>query len=201
MQFCATHKMDGMEHLRRKHCSFCFTNYVWERRPDNAGDICVGCFELANPDHPLLIRRKIKENFLFDKLQEALPNRSFRWDKVVPNECKIRFRPDFYFTGVHRDAVIECDENGHRGYDTTCAQARQHGLVVANAFRPLYVYRLDPDLEPKAIVVTIKAGLAKCGPGWKNKFESLVEKVTQFLEWDVATPVTEDELLMTEVYI
>ena len=87
-----------------------------------------------------------------------------------------------YITCVNRDVIVECDEFGHAGYDRICEEARQHGLVTANRYRPLRVFRFNPDEVPKAITVNAN-GQASCEHG-------SISAMKQFFNWDKENPVT-----------
>ena len=198
---CNDHKTHEMSDVVNKRCAECSTFRVWKSLPTGFPSLCLGCFDRAYPDHPKIRRRKTKETFFYHKMREALPDVQLRWDKSVPNTCGIKRRPDYYIEGVYRDLAGECDENDHDDYETTCEEARLHDLVVANGYRPLHVFRFNPDGTPKPVRVSQKTGVASEGPGFKALIDKIVTGIREWIVWDATTPVAPNELLLDVTYL
>jgi len=198
---CAGCKTPAMTNVISKRCAKCSTYLVWKSLPTGFTSLCLGCFDRAYPDHPKIRRRKTKETFFYHKMREALPDVQIRWDKAVPNTCGIKRRPDYYIEGVYRDLAGECDENDHDDYETTCEEARLHDLVVANGYRPLHVFRFNPDGTPKPVRISQKTGVASEGPGFKALMDKITTGIREWIVWDATTPVAPNEPLLDVTYL
>ena len=198
---CATHKTPDMSDVMHKRCSTGDGYGVWKNLPKGYPDLCLGCFDKTYPDHPKIKRRKTKETFFFHKFRQALPDIPIRWDKAVPNGCGILRRPDYFIEGVYRDLVGECDENDHASYDTTCEEARLHDLAVANGYRPIHMFRFNPDGKPSAVRIARDTGIASEGPGYKALMSEITTSIRAWLAWDAATPLSPDESLLNITYL
>ena len=165
---CSTHHLDGMIDVVSKRCEKCENYRVWKNCPKDKSQLCLGCFGKAFPNHPRIRRTKTKEIFFLYKIQHAVPEISIRADKVIRNDCDLQRRPDYFFEGIYRDLNGECDENGHSGYDTTCEEARLHNLIEANGYRPIHVFRFNPDAKPLPVIINKETGIASEGPGYQG---------------------------------
>jgi hypothetical protein len=65
-------------------------------------------------------------------------------DKSIQGGCSQR-RPDCLIDTYTHSIIIECDENQHELYDTTCEQARINELFTDLADRPIVFIRFNPD--------------------------------------------------------
>lgn len=79
---------------------------------------CFRCYCVLNPNIKIKHRYKTKEFLLADALKNMNLDIDFIQDKHVGG-CSKR-RPDFLFELFTHTVIIECDENGHTSYDTTC---------------------------------------------------------------------------------
>jgi hypothetical protein len=105
---------------------------------------CFQCYCVLNPDIEIKFRYKTKEFLLAEALQEMNLNIDFIQDKRVEGGCSRR-RPDFLFDLFTHTIIIECDENGHNNYDTTCEIAKLNDTFTDLADRPMVLIRFNPD--------------------------------------------------------
>ena len=202
--FCQKHRSDDMVDVTHKRCESCDRLVVWFRCPKDKPQLCFGCFEIKFPDFPQLRRFKTKENFFRHKILKAIPGITIRGDKVIPNGCKLLQRPDYYIGGIYRDLIGECDEDGHNRqyhYKTPCEEARPHNFLEANGYRPIHVFRFNPDSKPLPVTINQNTGIASEGPGFKVLMDKMVTFIREWLEWDANNPVDSDEQLMQVTYL
>jgi hypothetical protein len=68
----------------------------------------------------------------------------FIQDKRIEGGCSKR-RPNFLFDLFTHTVIIECDENGHSNYDSTCETAKLNDTFTDLANRPMVLIRFNPD--------------------------------------------------------
>jgi hypothetical protein len=105
---------------------------------------CFICYCVLNPDIEIKRRYKTKENLLAEALKAMNLGVDFIQDKRVNEGCSKR-RPDFLFDLFTHTVIVECDENGHRDYDTTCEIAKLNETFTDLADRPMVLIRFNPD--------------------------------------------------------
>lgn len=72
--------------------------------------------------------------------------------KKVDGGCSKR-RPDFLFD-IFTHTVIECDENDHKDYSTSCEIAKLNETFTDLADRPMILIRFNPDnYEGKVVLI------------------------------------------------
>jgi hypothetical protein len=98
--------------------------------------LCSYC----NPDKSK--NRKTKENRVRDLLIEH--NIPFIQDKVIENECCLKYRPDFLIDCGTYYIILECDENAHVQYEKECEIVRMNN-VTSGLCLPCKWIRYDPD--------------------------------------------------------
>jgi hypothetical protein len=59
-------------------------------------------------------------------------------------KCSYRHR-DFLFELFTHTLIVECDENDHRDYSTTCEIAKLNSTFTDLADRPMILIRFNPD--------------------------------------------------------
>jgi hypothetical protein len=101
---------------------------------------CFKCYCVLNPDIDIPRRYKVKETHL----KEALEEFNFINDKRIDGGCSSR-RPDFLLDLNLFTLIIECDENGHSGYNTTCEIAKLNDTFTDLADRSIVLIRFNPD--------------------------------------------------------
>lgn len=105
---------------------------------------CFKCYCVLNPDIEIKRRYKTKENLLAEALKQMNLGIDFIQDKPVQGGCSKR-RPDFLFDLFTHTVIVECDENGHSGYDTTCEIDKLNATFTDLADRPMILIRFNPD--------------------------------------------------------
>ena len=68
----------------------------------------------------------------------------FIQDKKVEGGCSKR-RPDFLF-----ECFIECNENNHDSYDTSCEIAKLNDQFTDLADRPMIIIEFNPDYSKES---------------------------------------------------
>jgi hypothetical protein len=87
---------------------------------------------------------KIKEIHMRDALKAKLDCGTMIFDKTIAGGCSRR-RPDVLIDNGGFPIIVECDENKHASYDTTCENKRLMELFLDLGSRPLTVIRFNPD--------------------------------------------------------
>jgi hypothetical protein len=137
--YCSKHKLENMIDIKNKTCknSWCKTRSIPKYK-----DYCLRCFIHEFPDQKISRHYKIKETHVTDYLKETFPDK-FTFDKTVGG-CSKR-RPDAYLDLYTHIIIVECDENQHTDYDTTCEITRLNELFTDLGDRPLVFIRFNPD--------------------------------------------------------
>lgn len=102
---------------------------------------CFQCYCVLNPEIEIPRRFKLRENHLAD----ALSGYGFIQDKRIEGGCSAR-RPDFLLECFTHVVIVECDENGHSGYDTNCEISRINETFTDLGDRPIVLIRFNPDV-------------------------------------------------------
>jgi hypothetical protein len=97
-----------------------------------------------NPEIDIPRRYKIKETHVKEALVNMKLPVNFINDKRISGGCSSR-RPDFLVDLVLFTLIIECDENSHNRYDTTCEIAKLNDTFTDLADRPIVLIRFNPD--------------------------------------------------------
>jgi hypothetical protein len=105
---------------------------------------CFKCYCVRNPDIEIKRRYKTKENLLGEALKEMNLGINFIQDKKVDGGCSYR-RPDFLFDLFTHTVIVECDENDHKDYSTTCEIAKLNETFTDLADRPMILIKFNPD--------------------------------------------------------
>lgn len=113
---CEQHKDDNDINLIEKKCVKC-------ERIDilNKEGLCVNFCVPISIDNIYRKRQRLKERRVLDLLKKEL-GPPYIYDKIIPNECKDRTRPDIVY--IFRDEnkcpslyiIVEVDENQHKSY-------------------------------------------------------------------------------------
>lgn len=85
---------------------------------------------------------KTKENQVRDLLLKN--DIDFIQDKVLQNECCLKYRPDFTIDCGSYFIIIECDENAHSHYDKECEVIRMNNISSIVGL-PIKWIRYNPD--------------------------------------------------------
>ncbi|KAJ3366102.1 hypothetical protein GGF31_008169 [Allomyces arbusculus] len=107
-------------------------------------DLCLACFVIANPEHTLTVKWRLKELAVVEYFKRVCPRLSFLCNKQVPNGSSNR-RPDMFFDLGSFALIVDVDENQHRGCSYVDEHARILDLYGDIKRRPLVVVRINPD--------------------------------------------------------
>lgn len=110
--------------------------------------------------------KKTKENRLKEFLIKN--NITFIQDKMIKNDCCLKYRPDFLIDCNSYFIILECDENGHEQYDKECEVIRMNNIASGLGL-PTKFIRYNPD---------------KKGIRINKKEELLLETVNKYLNKD-----------------
>lgn len=146
---------DGLgicEHkCRKSNCVICTPHIACDNcklnvmsRTKEYHPYCFNCFCVLNPTIEISRKYKTKEFILADALKEMKLEIPFIQDKIIKGGCSKR-RPDFLFELFTHTVILENDENGHSGYDTTCEIAKLNETFTDLGDRPLLLIRFNPD--------------------------------------------------------
>jgi hypothetical protein len=140
--YCNLHKLEGMKSVTHEHQE-CLSELCMIRATTKYKGYCVRCYMHLFPDEKISRNYKIKEKYVTDYLQEIFPDLKFIFDKMTEG-CSKR-RPDVYIDLLTHIIIVECDENQHKKYDTTCEEMRINELYEDFACRPIVFIRFNPD--------------------------------------------------------
>jgi hypothetical protein len=87
---------------------------------------------------------KLKEQHMVEFIKEQFQEEDIVFDKIVNGGCSKR-RPDAYIDKFTHVVIVECDEEQHRDYDTTCENKRVMELFQDFGNRPIVFIRFNPD--------------------------------------------------------
>jgi hypothetical protein len=155
--FCYQHKTDDMFNIKHHTCKDCNLLYKSYKNHDNYCGYC-------NPNKQT--NRKKKETVVKELLETN--KLTFVYDKVIPNNCCLKYRPDFLFKCDNYYIILECDEDAHSTYSPDCEITRMN-LIISILDKPIRFIRYNPD----------KKGINK-----KQKHKELIEVLNQQLNLD-----------------
>lgn len=128
---CLEHRKDDMVDVHHKRCSNCETYRV-----NSKYKFCNFC----DPEKDTKIIRK--EIVIKNLLNEN--NYKFTHNNQFPNDCKLKFRPDFLFQCSGYFLILEVDEFAHRSYETECEIIRMNNIILGLGL-PTKFIRYNPD--------------------------------------------------------
>ena len=142
-KYCHTHKSNEMVQLRGKHC--CTPNcQTLVNHKTRLNGYCVRCFIYQFPDSPITTIFKVKEKHMVDFINEHFADHTIRHDKTIDGGCSKR-RPDVLIEKYTHVIIIECDEEQHKSYDTTCETQRINDIYTDLGDRSIVLIRFNPD--------------------------------------------------------
>jgi ribosomal protein L37E len=136
--YCFTHKLDTMVDVTHKKCLICGL-----RAHDKYTGYCFRCYIYTFPNNKISRNYKIKEQHMVDFIQKIYSDTVFIFDKTTGG-CSRR-RPDVYIDLFTHVLIIECDENQHGSYTTSCENSRTMELFQDFNNRPIVFIRFNPD--------------------------------------------------------
>ena len=151
--------------------------------------VCADCFYKLYPDEKKIpTKYKRKQHYIHEKLKEKYGEDFFKYDIRVECGCSRKI-PDWFIDCYNFVLNIECDENQHKGNDTSCENKRLCELFLDCAERPFVCIRFNPDnykIEDKKIegcfTFDEKNNIIVNQEEFEKRFELLVEKIDYYLE-------------------
>lgn len=140
---------------------------------------CFVCYCVLNPDIEIKRRYKTKEFLLAEALKAMNLGVDFIQDKRVSKGCS-RKRPDFLFDLFTHTVIVECDENDHRDYDTTCEIDKLNATFTDLADRPMILIRFNPDKYEDKSCFDKDAKLIK--NEWERRIKVLKKEVKKAIK-------------------
>lgn len=137
---------------------------------------CFKCYCVLNPDIEIPRRYKVKETHL----KEAIEEFNFINDKRIEGGCSSR-RPDFLLDLNLFTLIVECDENGHSGYNTTCEIAKLNDTFTDLADRPIVLLRFNPDNYQGKSCFDKECKLMKTE--WNKRIKVLKASIKKWIEF------------------
>jgi EsV-1-7 cysteine-rich motif len=180
--FCREHAMSSMIDLVTRRCKMCPTTVS----NDKYKGYCLRCFIHTFPNIKISRRYKIKERRIHDFLEEQYGGTSFTNVKTIDGGCSRR-RPDWFFECFSHTIIVECDENQHEAYDTTCEVQRINELYTDLAYRPIVFIRFNPDEYTDSRGSKIESSfkyhskldvpVIRYEPEWRARLKALKEQI------------------------
>lgn len=163
---------------------------------------CMRCFIHTFPDEKVSRNFKVKERHVNDFLENEYQDVEFSHDKSVGG-CSRR-RPDWFFECFTHSIIVECDENQHQDYETTCEIQRINELYTDLAYRPIVFIRFNPDDYIDVMGNKIKSSfkqhrkldvpVIRNKSEWDMRLQSLKEKIDYHRNNIPAEPMEIDTL-------
>ena len=199
---CRKHKTDDMRDVKNKRCHLCpniISTTIIQRKYKG---YCFRCFIHTFPDAPITRNYKIKEKHFTDFLKDAYPNLTMTFDRPIQGGCSQK-KPDCFIELYTHTIIVECDENQHKNYDTTCEEARVNELFTDLADRPIVFIRFNPDgYTQKGIKhqssfkyhKTLEIPIIRNQKEWTMRLEALKKAIDESITTTPTEPITINKL-------
>ena len=185
--FCRQHITPGMVNVAGRRCRLCPTVAA-----NNKYDgYCLRCFMYTFPDIKVCRNYKVKERHIHEFLEGVYGSDRFTNDKAIDGGCSKR-RPDWFFECFTHTIIVECDENQHDFYDSTCEVARINELYTDLAYRPIVFIRFNPDGYDNEDGERIRSSfkyhgrldvpVVRCAKEWNKRLKALKEQIDHHKE-------------------
>lgn len=138
--FCRRHMTPTMINVANPYCKLCHNTQVGN---DKYKGYCLRCFIYTFPDVKISRHYRIKERHVHDFLEKHY-NTKFIYNKPIDGGCSMK-QPDWFFECLTHSVIVECDENKHSSYETTCEIQRINDLYTDLGDRPIVFIRFNPD--------------------------------------------------------
>ena len=154
---------------------------------------CFKCFCILNPDIDIPRRFKVKETHL----KEALVEFNFINDERIKGGCSLR-RPDFLLDLISFTLIVECDENGHSGYNTTCEIAKLNDTFTDLADRPIVIIRFNPDNYKGKSCFDAECKLVKTE--WNKRIKVLKKSINKWIKTSQGSEIPSEHVTTEYLY-
>lgn len=172
----------------------CKNEWCENRSQPKYNGSCFRCFVHENPEHKLAKNHLAKEKHVMEFIKEKFSSESdyeIHFQKTIIGGCSKR-RPDAYIDLHTHTLIIECDENQHKNYDSTCEVARINELFTDLGDRPIIFIRFNPDSYKDANGKTVKScfsyhkttGLAYINDKkkWQDRLQTLEQTIRTHIQ-------------------
>ena len=137
---CAGCKLPDMQNIITKRCKNEWCDIFVNNKYNG---YCFRCFIHMFPDNTISRNYAIKEKHMTTFIENKFKDKyDIKTDKTVGG-CSKR-RPDVFIDLFTHVLIIECDENQHKNYNTTCEVARINELFTDLGDRPIVFIRFNP---------------------------------------------------------
>lgn len=202
--YCSNHAKEDMVNVSDPRCKTEGCDTFICNKYDG---YCLRCFVYLYPDNPKSLNYKVKEKHMVDFIKTNFSNEIIITDKMVYGGCSKR-RPDVYIDKYTHVIIVECDENQHNNYDTTCENKRTMELFKDFGNRPIILIRFNPDNYIKSDGTRIKGcfnyhkfyniPLEPISIEWTNRTNTLKLTIKKHLHTIPNREVTTDYLFYDE---
>ena len=175
-------------------------------KTDTYEKLCADCFYKLYPDEKKIpTKYKRKQHYIHEKLKEKYGENFFKYDVRIECGCSRKI-PDWFIDLYKFTLNIECDENQHKGNDTSCENKRLCELFLDCASRPFVCIRFNPDsykIKDKKIEGCFgfdeKNNIIVNQEEFEKRFDLLVEKMDYYLENGSKKDIECEKLFYDEV--
>lgn len=202
---CGKCQKQGMINVINK---LCLNDWCNTRAPNKLyNGYCSRCFFHMFPDSEFSRNYKVKEKHVTDSVKEMFPDLNMIIDKRVHGGCSKR-RPDILIELFTHIIIIECDENQHQDYNTTCEIARINELYTDLGDRPIIFIRFNPDgyiINGKKFKSSFKAHKILGTPiinnqeEWQNRLTTLKNTIQINIDSIPTEQITEEYLYFDQI--
>ena len=116
---------------------------------------------------------------LAEALKEMNLGINFIQDKKVNGGCSQK-RPDFLFDLFTHTVIIECNENNHSGYNTTCEIDKLNATFTDLADRPMVLIQFNPDHYERKSCFDKEGKLIKAE--WNRRIKVLKKEIQKYIK-------------------
>ena len=171
------------------HCNFVVGKKRYISSKNTYEKLCADCYYHLYPDEKKIpTKYKKKQHFIHEKLQEKYGSDFFKYDVKIECGCSGKI-PDWFADLYKFTLNIECDENQHKGNETSCENKRLCELFLDCNSRPFVCIRFNPDsykIKDKKIEGCFefdeKNNVIVNQEEFEKRFDLLVEKIDYYLE-------------------
>ena len=171
------------------HCKYIYGSKRYISSKNTYEKLCIYCYYHLYPDEKKIpTKYKKKQHFIHEKLKERYGKDYFKYDVKIECGCSGKI-PDWFVDLYKFTLNIECDENQHKGNETSCENKRLCELFLDCNSRPFVCIRFNPDsykIEEKKIEGCFdfdeKNNIIVNQEEFEKRFELLVEKIDYYLE-------------------
>ena len=144
------------------------------------------------PDNIQVIKRRSKELHILKSIQDVYNDHTIISNKMIPNTCKHKYRPDILMDLGYIVIVVEVDEDQHHTYPSSCELARETYIHETLNYRKVLFIRFNPDgltfdsgRKYQTMINVSDKGIVKNGRNFKSRIQALFDEINKNLEDDM----------------